>query len=309
MMKRRDLPSANALAVFELAARLGNFSRSAEALNISQPAVSHTISTLEEHLQVPLFHRSGPKLQLTEAGERLSRVTTQSFQAIEEVVDDIRSRDNKREVIMLSLSSALVMHWLMPRYEKFRKAFRNVDLQFQLSPVSVGGPISNCDLGLRLIEGKDRMTVEGSFAPERILAVCAKSYLREHGPLEAPIREHTLIQLREHWFGWPEFSSKAGFHPSTPPDQISFSDYSMVIQAAISGQGVALGWTSVVSQLVTSGALVQASPIVIETERSYHLVPSSQRPMRPIVKDVRDWMIKEMNYEQKLINDLLMSTS
>jgi len=295
--------------VFELAARLGNFSRAADALNITQPAVSHTISTLEEYLEEALFYRSGPKLKLTEIGERLSRVTTQSFQAIEEVVDDIRSRDHRREVIMLSLSSALVMHWLMPRYEEFRKAFRDVDLQFQLSPVSVGGPISNCDLGLRLIEDKDGNSLEGNFAPERILAVCSKTYLQEHGSLEAPVCEHTLVQLREHWFGWPEFAAKVGFHLPTPPDQISFSDYSMVIQAAISGQGIALGWTSVVSQLIMNGALVQASPTVIETNRSYHLVPSSQRPMRPIVKEVRDWMIAEMEYEQQLIDDILISSS
>ena len=95
MVLRRHLSSANALFVFELAARLGNFSRAAEALNITQPAVSHTISALEEHLEVPLFLRAGPKLQLTEAGERLSRVTTRSFQAIEEVLEDIKDRDNR----------------------------------------------------------------------------------------------------------------------------------------------------------------------------------------------------------------------
>lgn len=67
---------------------------------------------------------------------------------------------------MLSLSSALVMHWLMPRYEKFHSAFPDVDLQFQLNPISVGGPMNNTDLGLRVVEGKDRDAVDGSFAPE-----------------------------------------------------------------------------------------------------------------------------------------------
>lgn len=306
MVLRRHLPSANALFVFEIAARLGNFSRTAETLNITQPAVSHTISALEDHLDVPLFLRAGPKLQLTEAGERLSRTTTRSFQAIVEVLEDIKRRDNKREVVMLSLSSALVMHWLMPRYEKFRGAFRDVDLQFQLNPISVGGPMNNCDLGLRVVEGKDRTSVEGSFAPERILAVCSVSYMRERGGLEALLHDHTLIHLREHWFGWPEFAAEAGLHLPTSSDQISFSDYSMVVQTAISGQGIALGWTSVISQLLTNGTLVQACPTVIQTSRSYHLVPSSQRPMRPLVRDVRDWMIAEMEYEERLINEILV---
>ncbi len=306
MVLRRHLSSANALFVFELAARLGNFSRAAEALNITQPAVSHTISALEEHLEVPLFLRAGPKLQLTEAGERLSRVTTRSFQAIEEVLEDIKDRDNKREVVMLSLSSALVMHWLMPRYEKFRNAFPDVDLQFQLNPISVGGPMNNCDLGLRVVEGKNRAAVEGSFAPECILAVCSTSYMRERGGLEATLHNHTLIHLREHWFGWSEFAAEAGLHLPASSDQISFSDYSMVIQTAICGQGIALGWTSVVSQLLANGALIQASPTIIHTNRSYHLVPSSQRPMRPLVRGVRDWMIAEMKYEEHLINEILI---
>ncbi|WP_162142390.1 LysR family transcriptional regulator [Cucumibacter marinus] len=302
---RRHLPSPSTLFVFEVAARLTNFSRAAQELNITQPAVSHAVATLEQHLGQPLFTRAGPHLELTEAGEKLSRVTTRSFHAIEAVLEEIEGRDSSREIVMLSISSGMATHWLMPRYGAFREVFPHTDLQFQLIAGSVGGPLLNCDLGLRVAQGEDARELGGWFAPERVLAVGAPSYLREHGSFDEPKANHTLIHLPDHWFGWPEFAQKADIRTPAGYDKLSFSDYSVVLQAALSGQGLALAWTSVASGLIINGMLEQASKTVVVTDRSYHLVSSSQRATRAIVRHVRDWLIAEMEKDEKLLSHLL----
>ncbi|WP_292898132.1 MULTISPECIES: LysR family transcriptional regulator [unclassified Nitratireductor] len=305
MVLRRHLPSPSTLFVFEVAARHSNFSKAADELNITQPAVSHAVASLEKHLGEKLFIRSGPNLALTEAGKKLSRVTTRAFHSIEDVLDEIEGRDGTREVVMLSISSGMATHWLMPRYSSFREQFPNTDLQFQLLPGSVGGPLANCDLGLRVAAGDDARKLGGWFAPERVLAIGAPGYVRERGTFDTPVSPHTLINLPDHWFGWSEFALEAGRRIPTTWNQLSFSDYSVVLQAALSGQGLALGWTSVVSRLVIDGMLVSASDRVILTDRSYHLVSSSQRAIRPVVELVRDWLIAEMEQEERQLAKML----
>ena len=79
----RDLPSLNAVRMFEAAAQHRNFTRAAEQLFVTQGAVSRQIKRLEQDLHQMLFHRDGPKLELTDAGERY-------YKAVEEGLGIIR---------------------------------------------------------------------------------------------------------------------------------------------------------------------------------------------------------------------------
>lgn len=305
MTLRRRLPSPSALFAFEVAARLGSFSRAAEELNITQPAVSHAIAALEQHLGQKLFQRAGPRIELTTAGQRLARTTTRAFRSIEDTLADIVEHDGEREVVMLSISSGMAAHWLMPRHGAFKAAFPEVDLQFQLIAVSVGGPLGGSDIGLRAAAGADARRIGGWFAPERVVAAGSPGYLREHGGLADPRRGHTLISLPDHWFGWPEFAAAAELRLPAGHDRLAFSDYAVVLQAALSGQGLALTWTSVASRLLLDGMLVPAADRVVRTDRSYHLIVNPQRPPRPVVLAVRDWLIAEMARDEAALAALL----
>lgn len=305
MQLKRRLPSASTLFTFEAAARLGSFSRAARELNITQPAVSHAIARLERHIGQALFVRAGPKLELTASGGRLSRVTTRAFAAIDDALEEIQTQDETRKVVMLSISSGMATHWLMPRYGAFRERFPDVDLQFQLIPGAVGGPLYNCDLGLRMAAGELSRQLDGRFTSERVVAVAKPDYLEHHGSLDRPVKPHTLISLSEHWFGWSDFAAATGISLPQQANRISFSDYSVVVQAALSGQGVALAWTSVASRLILDGLLKKASDAVMVTGRNYHFVTSSQRPVRPVVQDVREWLIEQMREEERELDKML----
>lgn len=307
MELRRLVPSPSALFVFEAAARLGNFSHAAVELNITQPAVSHAVAALERHLDQKLFVRLGPQLNLTEAGEQLSRVATRAFGQIEQTIEGFKPQDQGRETVMVSMSSGMASHWLMPRLHNFRQEFPDIDLQFQLLPHSVSGSLGNCDLGLRAVAGKDRDRIGGWFSPERIIPLGAPGYLRDRGLLDAPAKPHTLINLEMNWFGWPEFLSMTECISYPEATKLSFPDYAVVIQTAVSGQGLILGWTSVVSTLVIDGVLAPAVDAVIETDRSYHLLSSTRRPRRACVDKVRDWMIAEMALEERRLQEMFQS--
>ena len=304
MTLRRRLPSTSALFAFEVAARLGSFSRAAQELGITQPAVSHAIAALEHHLGQKLFVRAGPRIELTAAGQRLARTTTHAFRSIEDTLTDLAEHDPEREVVMLSISSGMATHWLMPRYGDFRSAFPDVDLQFQLIAVSVGGPLGGSDIGLRAASGAESRRLGGWFAPERVVASGAPGYLRDHGDLMEPRQGHTLISLPDHWFDWPEFAAAADIRLPPVHERLSFSDYAVVLQAALNGQGLALTWTSVAARLLLDGMLVKASEQVVRTDRSYHLIVNPRRPARAVVLAVCDWLIAEMARDEAALSRL-----
>jgi len=107
---RRKLPSANALFVFEAAARCGNFTRAAQELYVSQPAVSRMLSRMEDHIGVRLFVRVHGGIELTESGRILYRKISEGLTGIEDAIREIEARATGVEPVTLSVSTAFTTH-------------------------------------------------------------------------------------------------------------------------------------------------------------------------------------------------------
>lgn len=294
--------SSNALFVFEAAARSGSFTRAADELNVTQPAVSRMLSRFEGHLGVRLFERGGRGAVLTQEGETLYRRVADGFRSIETGLREIEQLRAGKEAVTLSVSSAFTTHWLMPRMDRFQKRFPTVDLRFQMIAGSLRGPVENVDLGMRFV-APDEVGQPGSFIiREVMLPVCSPGYRRPGSVAEE--EGNTIIQLTDTSPDWasqyPPFATgRAG-----PPKALGFSDYAVVVQAALLGQGIAFGWITVVSQALISGALVPASDRLTQGERVCVLVAPRNRPARPVVREVRDWISAELRAEIEAIDGL-----
>ena len=312
---RKKLPSANALFVFEAAARCGNFTRAAQELYVSQPAVSRMLSRMEEHVGVQLFDRARGGTTLTESGKILYRKIKEGFAGIEGALDEIAARATGVETVTLSVSTAFTTHWLMPRMSRLNAAFPKVDLRFQLISGRIGGPLVDVDLGMRF-KRDDEMDEQCLFVmPEILIPVCSRRYAQEADGLSSaegpqtqstqPIspKDHgsprkagdTIIIMDDGERGWHErfsaFADKRRHAGST----LSFSDYAIVVQAALLGQGIALGWVNVVSHWIADGALIPAEEELLVMPRQCCLVWPGNRPMRPAVKALRDWIVTEIH--------------
>lgn len=285
----RLLPSAKALFAFEAAARLCSFSRAATELNVTQPAVSQMLARLESHLEIRLFGRSAAGVELTEDGERLYRAVSGGFRAIEGALGEIRARGGGAETVTLSLSSAFTTHWLIPRMHRFRRAFPRTDLRFQLIAGPLCGPVEDVDLGMRFVAAEDPTYDAVLFVGETLLPVCSPAYHAAHE--EGP---DTLIHLAVGQPDWVETLERLTDARPGAATALSFSDYALVVQAALLGQGVALGWTSVASHLLREGQLVPAAGRALHTGRLCHLIASRRKKLRPQVADIRAWLLAEM---------------
>ena len=294
---RRALPSANALFVFEAAARYLSFTKAAVELNVTQSAVSRMIARLEAHLEAKLFIRNATGIELTDDGRQLYHAVTGSFQHIEMAIETIRARHGDAGMVTLSLSSAFAMHWIMPRLDRFQALYPSIDLRFQLVRGEPVGPVEDVDFAIRYNFPDDADHSSWPLMAEKVLAVCSPSYLAAHGAIEhgSDLARHSLVHLSGSTrIPWARFLAEFNYASPAGSRSLTFSDYSLVIQAAISGRGVALGWWHVVAHELLQKELVQAAPEVLTTGNHYFLVASNRRPLRKPAILVRDWMLSEM---------------
>ena len=289
---RRKLPSANALFAFEAAARCGNFSKAALELYVTQPAVSRMLSRMEDHLGVKLFERAHGKVHLTESGEILYMRIAEGFRGIEAALDEIEARRTGTDTITLSVSTAFTTHWLMPRMHKLRAAFPAVDLRFQLTSGPMRGPVKDVDLGLRFPHRDEAHENGVLLMPEILLPVCSPGYA---GNARARAKEgDTLMNLSDGERDWQRRFASFRKNGRRVARMVDFSDYAIVIQAALVGQGIALGWLNSTAYWLSTGALVPGEQEALVTERACRLLHPSDRPPRSAVVEVREWIVEEM---------------
>jgi DNA-binding transcriptional LysR family regulator len=300
---RRMLPSSNALFVFDAAARNGSFTAAAAELNVTQPAVSRMLGRFEQYLGVRLFDRTSGGAVLTEEGELLYRRVLDGFRSIESGLIEIERRRRGTETVTLSLSSAFTTHWLMPRIDKLQRRFPNVDLRFQLIAGSLRGPVENVDFGMRFRDRDDSDSNGALVMKEVMLPICSPGY-RDADAVEEASEGNTIIKLADSPGDWaaqyPVFlTGRLG-----PAKALNFTDYAVVVQAALLGQGIALGWLTVASHWLLTGALVPASEALSTTRRICELMHPRNRPIRPVAIEIRDWIIEQMRNDIAAIDRL-----
>jgi DNA-binding transcriptional LysR family regulator len=298
---RRMLPSSNALFVFDAAARNGSFTAAAAELNVTQPAVSRMLGRFEDYLGVRLFDRSAGGATLTEEGELLYRRVTDGFRSIESGLIEIDRRRRGTETVTLSVSSAFTTHWLMPRMDKLQREFPGVDLRFQLISGSLRGAVENVDVGMRFRDRDDTESSGALVMKEVMLPICSPGY-RDTNVAKKPAGGRTIIKLADTPEDW--VMQYPGALTNGPAKALSFSDYAVVVQAALLGQGVTLGWITVVAHWLLTGALVPASAKLVTTRRLCEFVNPRNRPIRPVAVEIRDWIIGEMRHDIAAIDKL-----
>lgn len=289
---RRLLPSLNTLVAFEAAVRCGTFAKAASELGVTSPAVSRTIGRLETHLGTSLFRRTPSGVVLTKDGSDLFAGVSRSFGEIERVVAElVDRRRSRRRPIVMSVSAAFATHWFMPRLSRFQARFPGEEIHFQLINGPLEGPVDGIDIAMRFDPVGDTEMIVYPLMQETLLPVCAARYDGARNGADALLPAAArMISLSGSQFQWADLfaASKSGAFPN----EILFTEYTLVVQAALMGQGMAVGWFNVISNLLATGVLVPALSKVIATSRRCDLVVP-RRPHSPVVAEVCDWMVAE----------------
>ncbi|KAF1046753.1 LysR family transcriptional regulator [Xylophilus sp.] len=297
---RRQLPQLQSLVYFESAARHLNFTAAAEELGTTQPAVSHRVKRMEEDLGVPLFRRQHRGVALTDEGQRLYRTVRESLEALRLTTAEVRVRE-ERPSLVLATDFGCAKFWLLPRIPALRAAIPGLQLRVITSQEEVDPRQVAVDFSIHF--GGPGGDAERLFA-ETVVPVCSPALLRRHGPVRgaADLARLPLLHLQQvepiRWMDWSEwFAAEAAGRPTEAARQaphLLFNDYSMVVQAAVGGDGVALGWSPLVDELLDRGELAVAWGRPRRTARGYFLrSPRGAAAAGGIRARFRDWLLAE----------------
>ncbi len=271
-------PDLGSFRVFEAVGRLKNLTRAAQELGMSQPAVSYQINRLEECLGTALFARRSRGVDLLDDGETLLKAVQAAIGAIDKAVGGIR-RARRPRTLSVATDYALATFRLMPTVAAFRDRHPDIDLRIAASSLLPPAGETGPDLGIHFGRREDFPDDATLFEAEDVVPVCSPGWLDRHGPILHPadLAEADLLHLetsQDHrWFTWESWLRAAG--AELPPDRrggIVLNTYTMVIEAAIAGQGVALGWRGLVDRCLASGELVPATPVSLGSDKGYFLM-------------------------------------
>jgi putative choline sulfate-utilization transcription factor len=295
MAGKLQLPPLQALVVFEAAARLGNFTAAGNELGLSQPAVSQRIQSLENLVNAPLFERRHRGVKLTESGSSLYLIVRNSLNDISEQLDRTR---RQRSVLRIDTDMGFASYWLLPRLERLQALIPGVEVQVTTSPNDYNFRDSNADLAIYFGQGTWPGAQTQRLFPESVFPVC-NQHIRNALPRDIvpeDLVNYPLLKLPEtrpqRWLTWEDWFRQHQVFARSHSASRTFNAYSLVIQAALDGQGVALGWLPLIAPFLASKQLVQCGP-QMRTERGYYLISASNKPGTAQQEKVKAWLLDE----------------
>jgi len=274
-MRRVDL---GWMRIFTEVGRAGSLSEAASRLSITQPAVSYQIRRAEAEFGVALLTRRARGVDLTPEGRALYDILSRAVGQIDALAEELRPKPS-RKTLRLFTDYAFSSLWLMPRLHLFRAAHPEIELQIvalQTAGLRGEGEMAVV-FGTRADLGPDAVQI----MPEVVVPVCAPALRAGLPPGVLP--DAPLIHLDAEpgavWFDWPGYlrALSLGRDPRTERGDLRFNTYALVIEAALAGQGVAIGWRGLVDRLLAREHLVEAGPELANPERGYFLLAKSPR--------------------------------
>jgi LysR family transcriptional regulator, glycine cleavage system transcriptional activator len=290
------LPSLHALYVFEAAARHLSFTEAARELSISQTAVSHQIRSLEGELGVTLFRRAPRRVELTPDGKAWALELGEIFSRLHALNRRLRQppRPRLREVA-ISILPSFGTRWLVPRLGKFLDRHGDTEVRISSTDRLVDLAAEGIDLGIRYGFGRYPGLVTEKLADDAWVVVCSPLFAARE-KLRSPRDLMRLVLLQDDapdaWSRWFEANGVRGAQRRR---RTELSDSSMLIEAALRGQGVGLARWSLALDELAAGRLVRPFPKArsLPTGVAYYLAAPRESLRRPAVAAFRDWIRAE----------------
>jgi len=289
----RRLPVLNALKSFEAAARHESFTRAAEELCVTQGAVSHQVKALEQELGVKLFNRERQRLVITVAGREYLNVVRDAFDRIAIGTERLVARQSAG-ALTISTSPDFAAKWLVHRIGRFSDAHPDIELNVSAAMHHVDFAREEVDIAVRHGDGNWPGLHVERLSPEQLFPVCSPKLLKRRQRLAKPadVLKFPLLHLETRQY-WPVWLDAAGVtdHDVSPGSIMNRA--SMLIDAAIDGQGIALARTTLAAWDLLNGRLVRPFPESLRVSKTYWIVCPKATAMLPKIKRAREWLLAE----------------
>jgi LysR family glycine cleavage system transcriptional activator len=294
MAHLRALPPLPSLLAFEAAARLQNFSHAAALLGMTQSAVSQHVTMVEQTIGQPLFRRLHRGVALTEAGVVLYAAVGRGLDTIEAALNELR-REPRAPSLSIATDFGFASFWLMPRLEALGRALPGVEVRIVTAQNTSYRAQIDADVTIifdQPFPGTIRLLAES------VVPVCSPAFLDRYRASDGTIdwSRMPLLELEApepaRWLRWRDWFEARGLPPRRRRETtVHLNTYPLVVEAAMLGQGAALGWQPLLDRHLASGALVTMAEDPVVTARGYALLEPPSSAGNPAVPLFRRWLV------------------
>lgn len=296
----RRLPSLDFLRGFEAAGRTLSFTRAGAELHLTQSALSRQVKALEDALGTALFERRHRALTLTPAGAAFHRAITAQLRGVAEAADAVLA-PQRSPGLSVTTTVSFASLWLIPRLPRFRAQHPEVEVYVSADDRRIDLARGEVDVAIRYVRWDARPADAVPMFGERMLPVVSPAVARDpRTPLNRPqdLARHVLLHLddpegRVPWLNWPAWLAANGAADVKPAGSLRFTLYDQVVQAAVGGQGVALGRLPMIAELLRDGRLIAPFPKRYDSERGYAVLEAPHARARPDVAAFVEWLVAE----------------
>ena len=293
-MATQKQPSLDLVRGFVAVGRRMSITLAAKDLFLTQSAVSRQIHALEQQLGVALFTRGYRSIAFTPEGERLFRSADAAIRQLQDALGEVATHRRARPVT-LSTTIGFTALWLMPRLGRFQREHPDVDVRVSAHNTVMDLRGSGIDLAIRYTSARHAPPGARLLFEEVVVPVASPALglgaLRSARALSG----QTLLEFEEPrypWLQWRHWTDSRGWQAARAT--LQFNQYDLVIQAALAGQGVALGRRELIRPLLDDGRLVAlAPPRAGETQGYAYWLVRASGAMRPEVDSVVEWIMRE----------------
>jgi LysR family transcriptional regulator, glycine cleavage system transcriptional activator len=291
-MSKFHLPHLNDLRAFEVAARHQSFKKAGHELHISRVAVSRQIRNLEDRVGLALFERHNQQIVLTDAGEFLLKAVAPGIWQIQRALLQLISQSVPTRLVILADPDFAGL-WLVPRLDDFYETVPNTVIEILAEKTASAPQDPRIGCTIHYAEA-DRGIGEMLFR-SKLFPVCAEK-CRQRAPLESPsnLRHHVLLHDRT-MDEWEEYLRTCGITADiNVRSGIVFSDTSHCMDAAVRGQGVAMGDDFLAAKHLSEGRLMRLFAGAVPSRNAYYFSAPADSASTPAVIAFRAWLLRSI---------------
>lgn len=292
----------SSLKPFEAAARHLSFSKAADELCVTQAAVSKQVNLLEEYLGQRLFNRKGRTVALTDAGQQFSQAVSMGLSYIADTADQLKSAESGRRV-SVAMRLAFATQFMASKLSSLQTQHPDIELNILTTEQNPTTLLDSADMAI-VLGHEPQPSIHADFLfSEEVFPVCSAAYLEQHPEFTNPdaIARQQLIHLRDsHWrdlswgpINWQTLAKELGCTKVVKEGGYSLDNYSLLVQSAISGVGVAIGWLHLVHEQLALGHLVRPLNESFAIDRKHYLlIPNDRLHASQEIQLVREWLLE-----------------
>jgi DNA-binding transcriptional LysR family regulator len=287
------MPSLDLIKGFVAVGRRMSITQAADDLCLTQSAISKQVRALEEAMGVRLFHRGYRSVSFTDDGQRLFRSANAAMQQLQDLLGTFSTRGKRPVTITASIGVAGL--WLLPRLGDFQRRHPDIDVRVAASNAMLDLGSDEIDLAIRYCAEKQAPAGALKLFDDTIAPVAGAGLRVRTLDSAQALGQQVLLEfddVRRPWLQWGDWLAARKLRTADAKGILRFNQYDQVIQAALGGQGVALGRLELIAPMIEDGRLVLLDGgSGARSTFSYWLIQadSGRREVRAVV----DWIMAE----------------